>query len=90
MDCKFLVAVYDFLFKFIDYMRTHHQEKSLFVYSNIEKFGINLFGDQLKVLEILAPLTLDEDVNVIEPFLDHNENMFSLVDVWKHTQIYGR
>ena len=71
-------------------MRTHHQEKSLFVYSNIEKFGINLFGDQLKVLEILAPLTLDEDIDVIEPFLDHNDNMFSFVDVWKHNQIYGR
>ena len=74
--------------KFINYMT--NQEKTLFVYPNIEKFGINLFGNQLKVLEILAPLTLDEEVNVIEPFLDHNENKFSNVDVWKHSQIYSK
>ena len=74
-------------FKFIDYMKT--QENLLFVYSNIEKFGLHLFGNQLKVLEILEPLVLDEDVNVVEPYLDHNENKFSLVDVWKHSQIYG-
>ena len=73
--------------KFIDHIK--NQEKLVFVYSNIEKFGVNLFGNKLKVLEILEPLTLDKNLNDIEPFLDHDENMFSLVDVWKHTQIYG-
>ena len=74
--------------KFIDSIK--HQEKLVLVYSNIEKFGVNLFGNKLKVLEILEPLTLDKNLNDIEPFLDHDENMFSLVDVWKYTQIHGR
>ena len=74
--------------KFIDSIK--NQEKLVLVYSNIEKFGVNLFGNKLKVLEILEPLTLDENLNAIEPFLDHDENMFSLVDVWKYTQIHGR
>ena len=74
--------------KFIDSIK--HQEKLVLVYSNIEKFGVNLFGNKLKVLEILEPLTLDKNLNAIEPFLDHDENMFSLVDVWKYTQIHGR
>ena len=73
--------------KFIDSIK--HQEKLVLVYSNIEKFGVNLFGNKLKVLEILEPLTLDKNLNDIEPFLDHDENMFSLVDVWKYTQIHG-
>ena len=73
--------------KFIDYMK--NQEKLVFVYSNIEKFGVNLFGSKLKVLDILEPLTL-ENLNAIGPFLDHDENMFSLVDVWKYAQIHGR
>ena len=42
--------------KFIDSIK--HQEKLVLVYSNIEKFGVNLFGNKLKVLEILEPLTL--------------------------------
>ena len=75
-------------FKFIDSMMKN-QEKLVFVYSNIEKFGINLIGNQLNVLEILKPFTLDDDISVIQPFHHHNENMFSLVDNWKHTQIYG-
>ena len=75
-------------FKFIDSMMKN-QEKLVFVYSNIEKFGINLIGNQLNVLEILKPFTLDDDISVIQPFHHHNENMFSLVDDWKHTQIYG-
>ena len=74
--------------KFIDSIK--NQENLLFVYSDIENFGVNLFGNKLKVLEILEPLTLDENLNAIEPFLDHDENMFSLVDVWKYTQIHGR
>ena len=74
--------------KFIDSIK--HQEKLVLVYSNIEKFGVNLFGNKLKVLEILEPLTLDKNLNAIGPFLDHDENMFSLVDVWKYTQIHGR
>ena len=74
--------------KFIDSIK--NQEKLVLVYSNIEKFGVNLFGNKLKVLEILEPLTLDKNLNAIGPFLDHDENMFSLVDVWKYTQIHGR
>ena len=74
--------------KFIDSIKD--QEKLVLVYSNIEKFGVNLFGNKLKVLEILEPLTMDKNLNDIEPFLDHDENMFSLVDVWKYTQIHGR
>ena len=74
--------------KFIDSIK--HQEKLVLVYSNIEKFGVNLFGNKLKVLEILEPLTLDKNLNDIEPFLDHDENMFSLIDIWKYTQIHGR
>ena len=67
-----------------------NQEKLVFVYSNVEKFGVNLFGNQANVLEILEPLTLDENLNAIEPFLDHDENTFSLIDDWKHTQIHGK
>ena len=74
--------------KFIDSIK--HQEKLVLVYSNIEKFGVNLFGNKLKVLEILEPLTLDKNLNAIGPFLDHDENMFSLIDDWKYTQIHGR
>ena len=74
--------------KFIDSIK--NQENLLFVYSDIEKFGVNLFGNKLKVLEILELLTLDENLNNIRPFLDYDENMFSIVDVWKYTQIHGR
>ena len=71
--------------KFIDYIK--NQEKLVFMYSNIEKFGVNLFGNKLKVLEILEPLTLDKNLSAIGPFLDPDENMFSLVDVWKYTNL---
>ena len=71
--------------KFIDYIKS--QEKLVFMYSNIEKFGLNLFGNKLKVLEILEPLTLDKNLSAIGPFLDPDENMFSLVDVWKYTNL---
>ena len=74
--------------KFIDSL--NNQEKLVFVYSNIQKFGVNLFGNKLKVLEILKPLTLDKNLNAIRPFLDYDEKMFSIVDVWKYTQIHGR
>ena len=67
--------------KFIDTIK--NQEKLVFVYSDIEKFGVNLFGNKLKILEILELLTLDENLNDIRPFLDYDENMFSIVDVWK-------
>ena len=56
---------------------------------NIEEYGINFIGSKFKVLEILEPLILEEDTHVLKPFFDMKEKVFTIVDKWNHTQIYG-
>ena len=64
-------------------------KESLIASRNIEEFGINLIGSQLHVLEILKPLILEENLNVLEPFLDYGETVFATIDNWNLTEIYG-
>ena len=64
-------------------------KESLIASRNMEEFGINLIGSQLHVLEIIKPLILEENLNVLEPFLDYKENFFATLENWNLTEIYG-
>ena len=64
-------------------------KESMIVSRNMEEFGINLIGSQLHVLEIIKPLILEENLNVLEPFLDYKENFFATLENWNLTEIYG-
>ena len=64
-------------------------KESLIASRNMEEFGINLIGSQLHVLEILKPLILEENLNVLEPYLDYGENVYATIGNWNLTEIYG-
>ena len=75
-------------FKFIQTLK--NSEQPLLASRNIEKFGINLIGGQVHLKEILESLILDENLTVLEPFLDQNEMTFTNVDNWNHSRIFGK
>ena len=64
-------------------------KESLIASRNMEEFGINLIGSQLHVLEIIKSLILEENLNVLEPFLDYKENFFATLENWNLTEIHG-
>ena len=74
-------------YKFANALR--NMPKSLVASQNVKEFGVNLIGSQWHVLEILKPLTLNENENVLQPFLDKKGKYFGLLDEWKHTLIFG-
>ena len=74
-------------YKFANALR--NMPKSMVASQNVKEFGVNLIGSQWHVLEILKPLTLNENENVLQPFLDKKGKYFGLLDEWKHTLIFG-
>ena len=74
--------------KFIQTLK--NSQRPLLASRNIEKFGINVIGSQVHLKEILESLILDENLTVLEPFLDQNEMTFTNVDKWNHSQIFGK
>ena len=74
--------------KFIQAMKNSHQP--LLASRNIDKFGINLIGSPVQLKEILDSLILEENLDVLEPFFEQNEDTFTNVDKWNHSQISGK
>ena len=66
-----------------------HIKKSIIASPNIKEYGINFIGRQSIVLEVLKTLIIKGNTNVLEPFFDLEEKVFSVVDKWNHTQIFG-
>ena len=52
----------------------------LFIILLLEKFGINLIGTQISIMDILKPLVLEEKLEVLTPFIDFDEIFFADIE----------
>ena len=50
-----------------------------FIFS-LDKFGINLIGTQISIMDILKPLVLEEKLEVLTPFTDFDDLFFADID----------
>ena len=57
---------------------------------NFQKFGVNIIGSQLSIMDIIKPLILDENKEILEPYLDFTDEMFSNVDIWESNQMFSK
>ena len=57
---------------------------------NFQKFGVNIIGSQLSIMDIIKPLIMDENKEILEPYLDFTDEMFSNVDIWESNQMVSK
>ena len=70
--------------------KLHKSNLGIIASQNVEKFGVNIVGSYLSMIDIIKPIILDQNYNILQPFIDHTDEIFSNVDLWKVKQIFGK
>ena len=70
--------------------KLHKSNLGLFASQNVEKFGVNIVGSYLTMIDIIKPIILDQNYNILQPYIDLTDEIFSNVDMWNVEQIFGK
>ena len=70
--------------------KLHKSNLGLIASQNIQKFGVNIVGSYLSMIDIIKPIILDQNYNILQPYIDRTDEIFSNVDMWNVEQIYGK
>ena len=70
--------------------KLHKSNLGLIASQNIQKFGVNIVGSYLSMIDFIKPIILDQNYNILQPYIDRTDEIFSNVDMWNVEQIYGK
>ena len=70
--------------------KLHKSNLGLIASQNIQKFGVNIVGSYVSMIDIIKPIILDQNYNILQPYIDRTDEIFSNVDMWNVEQIYGK
>ena len=65
-------------------------DMDLIASKNFQTFGVNIIGSQLSIMDIIKPLIMEQNMEILEPYFDYTDEMFSNVDNWKSNQMFSK